>query len=318
MSHPACLTTQRPSAQWKVGPAGEARGFIDSGNLRELWFHTGTNCNLRCPFCLEGSKPGDQRLEAPSLDELRPFMNEAIALGVAQLSFTGGEPFVVPDFLDILTHAASLRPCLVLTNGTQPLLNKLNQLAALRSQPHPIRFRISLDSTDAQVHDAGRGEGNFRRSIQAAQRLLAAGFPVSIARQRTKGEPVETVDTRYREVLLRSALPPSLPIVSFPDFLRPFATGHSPVITETCMTTYHSPESLENFMCSYSRMVIKQNGAMRVYACTLVDDDPDYDLGGTLAATMETRIMLKHQRCFACFAHGASCSERSTITEAVT
>jgi len=56
-------------------------------------------------------------------------------------------------------------------------------------------------------------------------------------------------------------------------------------------------------------MVVKSNGRMRVYACTLVDDDEDYDLGDTLAESLKPRIRLKHHRCYACFAFGASCSE---------
>jgi len=52
-----------------------------------------------------------------------------------------------------------------------------------------------------------------------------------------------------------------------------------------------------------------ENGRMRVYACTLVDDDEDYDLGSTLSESMKIRIMLKHHRCYSCFGQGASCSE---------
>ena len=48
---------------------------------------------------------------------------------------------------------------------------------------------------------------------------------------------------------------------------------------------------------------------MRVYACTLVDDDESYDLGGTLEESMTKRVMLHHHRCYSCFAFGSSCSE---------
>ena len=41
---------------WYRTPNGDPRGYIESAVLRELWFHTGTACNLACPFCLEGSK----------------------------------------------------------------------------------------------------------------------------------------------------------------------------------------------------------------------------------------------------------------------
>jgi hypothetical protein len=40
-----------------------------------------------------------------------------------------------------------------------------------------------------------------------------------------------------------------------------------------------------------------------------VDDDEDYDLGGTLSESMRVRVMLRHHRCFSCFAAGTSCSE---------
>jgi hypothetical protein len=53
---------------------------------------------------------------------------------------------------------------------------------------------------------------------------------------------------------------------------------------------------------------VKRDDQVRVYACTLVDDDPQYDLGGTLAESMDERIMLRHHRCFSCYRFGASCS----------
>ncbi|MDG2315619.1 MAG: radical SAM protein, partial [Gammaproteobacteria bacterium] len=48
---------------------------------------------------------------------------------------------------------------------------------------------------------------------------------------------------------------------------------------------------------------------MRVYACTLVDDDKSYDLGHNLKESMKKRIMMRHHRCYSCFAFGSSCSE---------
>ena len=75
------------------------------------------------------------------------------------------------------------------------------------------------------------------------------------------------------------------------------------------MTTYHTEETRARFMCSFSKMIVKKDGRCGVYACTLVDDSPYYDLGSSLAETAKTRVLLGHPRCFACFAGGASCSE---------
>ena len=294
---------------WLFTPGGDSRGYIQPEELAELWFHTGTTCNLRCPFCLEGSKPGDNRINPLAFEDARPFIDEAMGMGVKQLSFTGGEPFVVDDFVRILSYAVDRRPCLVLTNGTAPLLNRLKDVLPLLDKPNPLKFRISIDYPDVARHDAGRGPGNFRRALQTVGRLYRSGFDVSIARQREKDEDVHAVDAEFQPLLASVGVPSSVNIVSFPDFMTPGSVASVPEITEDCMTRYHTEESRSAFMCSYSKLVLKRDGRVRVYACTLVDDDEDYDLGGTLAESMVPRVMLKHHRCYSCFAYGASCSE---------
>jgi len=301
------MSAQRESLHFTA--AGDPRGYIDPHALREVWFHTGTACNLACPFCLEGSKPGDSRLGRITLAEAAPFIDEAVVLGVEQFSFTGGEPFIVKDFVNILRYASQFKPCLVLTNGTAPLLKRLAQIAPLREQPQPIAFRVSIDYPDRARHDAGRGAGTFEQSWAALAKLHALGFRVSIARQMEKGENAAAVAAAYGDLLEEHGLPRGTTLVAFPDFLLPRAHATVPAITENCMTIYQSEQTRRAFMCAFSKMIVKKNGRLRVYACTLVDDDPDYDLGGTLAESARKRIMLRHHRCYSCFKYGSSCSE---------
>lgn len=294
---------------WLNGPNLEKRGYIDAHALHELWFHTGTVCNLQCPFCLEGSSPTNHRIQMLSLADTAPFIEEAVKLGVKQFSFTGGEPFVVPEFPEILDLALQYRPCLVLTNGTEPLFENLPRVRAFLHAAHPLRFRVSIDYADERRHDGGRGQGNFRRAITTMRILEKEGFELSVARHRSNGEDLAKVDNSFREMFADHGLNEKMPIVSFPEFFRPNTPGRTPVITEDCMTEHHTAESRAQFMCAYSRMVVKKNGRCGVYACTLVDDDPDYDLGDTLSDSLRARVMLRHHRCFSCFACGASCSD---------
>ena len=302
--------------EWLFTPNGDPRGYIQPQSLRELWFHTGTLCNLRCPFCLEGSKPGDSRIEQITCAEATPFIEEAVSLGVEQFSFTGGEPFVNKDLVPILRQALAVRPCLVLTNATEPLLNRMQEVIGLREMPYPLHFRVSLDYPDPGRHDAGRGKGNFNMALKTMAHLHQNGFSVSIARQETPDENTEAVNAAYRPHLQRAGLPTDLHIISFPDFMPPGAIAHVPHITDHCMTEYKDEASRAAFMCHYSKMVLKKHGRVRVYACTLVDDDTDYDLAGTLTEAMKVRVMLKHHRCYSCFACGASCSEPNAGKEA--
>ena len=294
---------------WFTTSNGSARGYIQPNLLRELWFHTGTNCNLRCPFCLEGSKPGDDRIGFITFEEAKSFMEEALDLGVKKFSFTGGEPFLNPDMVKILDFALNHCPCLVLTNGTEPIMNRIHELMPLHDKANSLNFRISLDHPDAEEHDLCRGRGNFQKSLTTLGRLYKIGFGVSIARLIQPGEDVNSVDEAYRPFFKSVELPENLTIISFPDFSPPGSIPNVPEITDKCMTTYLDEEKRNKFMCNFSKMVVKKNGRVGVYACTLVDDDPDYDLGKTLTESMKIRVMLKHHRCYSCFAHGSTCSE---------
>ena len=208
-----------------------------------------------------------------------------------------------------LEYAAGLRPCLVLTNGTDAVLKRLHQIVNLKDTPSPISFRVSIDYVDESLHDEGRGQGNFRMSLESIRLLSEMDFGVSVARQRLDNEDTAAVDNALRALFSKHGIGHEVRIVSFPDFGIPGETREVPDITEDCMTRYHTADSRAGFMCAFSKMIVKQAGNMRVYACTLVDDDTSYDLGEDLEAALSRRIHLHHHRCYSCFAHGASCSE---------
>src|SRR5690606_11362469 len=166
-----------------------------------------------CPFCLEGSKPGDDRLQLMTLADVKPFIDEAVELGVESFSFTGGEPFVARDMHNILAYGSRHRPCLVLTNGTAPLYQRLQQIAPLAQAPHPIRFRISIDYPDPERHEADRGEGTFEESFITMKALHELGFGWSLARQWQPDEDTAAVEEGFRAHLRRYGLPDDLHLV---------------------------------------------------------------------------------------------------------
>lgn len=294
---------------WFFSSKGEKRGYIQPQLLHELWFHTGTSCNLHCPFCLEGSKPGDDRLQFLTLDDTKRFIDEAVEMGVEKFSFTGGEPFVNPHFIDILNYALNFKPCLVLTNATEPLMNQFARIMPLNDKPYPLNFRVSLDHPDLEKHDESRGKGNFKKALDTLGRLHRKGFGVSIARLMLAGEDIAAVDKAYTPFFDKAGVPHDITIIKFPDFHKPGSLPEVPEITEGCMTNYLTEAQRNGFMCNFSKMIVKRDGKCGVYACTLVDDDSNYNLGRTLKEAMSERVILKHHRCYSCFSFGASCSE---------
>ncbi len=185
----------------------------------------------------------------------------------------------------------------------------MGEILPLRGQPNSLNFRVSLDHPDPAKHDESRGKGNFRKALDTLGRLHREGFGVSIARHMLPGEDSDAVDRAYAPYFETAGVPADLTIIKFPEFHLPGSLPQVAEITESCMTRYLSAERRAEFMCNFSKMIVRKNGQCGVYACTLVDDVENYDLGKTLHEAMEQRILLGHHRCYSCFAGGASCSE---------
>lgn len=266
--------------------------------FRELWIHTGTACNLSCPFCHEGSKPGDTRLQAPSSAELAPMLEEAAARGVARFAFTGGEPLILKGIHQVLRHALSLRPVLVLTNGTAPFIRRSHQLAELATAPHDLSFRVSIDYPDEARHDAGRGLKNFRKALEGLRLLHMAGFAVGITRMSTPGEDPGAVDAAFRQLLRKQRLPHDLPIVALPELGMP-GTGAS-----THPTCWPGTNRAVSPACMVSRMLLLRDGVLRFHACPLTDDAARFDAGPSLDTALQAQFVPDHARCAQCLSGG--------------
>src|SRR6267378_8639383 len=87
--------------------------------LSALWFVlTGTLCNLRCTHCLNASGPDEPWLAPLDGAVVRRALAEAEALGVREVYFTGGEPFLHREIVPLLEASLSMAATTVLTNGT--------------------------------------------------------------------------------------------------------------------------------------------------------------------------------------------------------
>src|SRR2546423_14437512 len=87
-----------------VTAAGEPRAQVALRALDTLWFNTGTLCNLACHNCYIESSPKNDRLAYLSAAEVSAYLDEiaAVGLGTGLIGFTGGEPFMNPEFAAML------------------------------------------------------------------------------------------------------------------------------------------------------------------------------------------------------------------------
>src|SRR5262245_22850370 len=173
--------------------------------LDALWLQVaGTVCNLTCTHCFVTCGPHEERHAMMSRAEVAAGVSEALALGVREVYFTGGEPFLNPEIEAIVEDTLALAPVTVLTNGTLLPERRVEWLAALtRSARYSLELRVSLDGTDAASHDAFRGPGAWLRTLAGLRSLARAGLlPIVTLTQPDGADPVE-IAARCVEMLRR-------------------------------------------------------------------------------------------------------------------
>jgi hypothetical protein len=110
-------------------------------------------------------------------------VKQAAQLGFQSIGVTGGEPFLHPELWTLLPEMADILPVIVLSNGT--MFHRTQNQSNLTGLCHPnLQIQISIDSSTPEVHDRFRGEGSFRRAVQAIPILRQHGIAVRISSTR--------------------------------------------------------------------------------------------------------------------------------------
>ena len=94
-----------------VTAKGEKRARVALHELRTLWINTGSLCNITCRNCYIESSPENDRLAYITRAETTAYLDEIVRdrWPVTEIGFTGGEPFMNPDFIEMLGDASSAR-----------------------------------------------------------------------------------------------------------------------------------------------------------------------------------------------------------------
>ncbi len=133
-------------------------------------------CNLQCVHCYASADASAAPNEL-SYDEGCALLDELKAYGVPAVLFSGGEPLVREDTLDLIAYARQIGlPCTLSTNG---LL--IDDLTAGRLAALGVKYvGISLDGI-GKTHDKLRGQrGAFERTLAAIRRCQRHGLKVGV------------------------------------------------------------------------------------------------------------------------------------------
>ncbi len=145
--------------------------------IKTIFFHVTKACNLRCKYCyFSANKPLANELRT---EEFPPIWKDIVSLRPEKVVFTGGEPLLRDDILELLD---SLREAdkehhilrCINSNGSFVTAQLAQELVGLADE-----VRISLDALQ-EKNDYLRGKGNFASALRSAALYKSVGFDPKI------------------------------------------------------------------------------------------------------------------------------------------
>jgi uncharacterized radical SAM superfamily Fe-S cluster-containing enzyme len=299
---------------------GEPRANVSLERLKTLWFNTGTLCNIACRNCYIESGPTNDRLVYLTRDEVTAYLDEIErdALQTDEIAFTGGEPFMNPDLIDMLEDCLKRGfRILVLTNAMRPMQRSRTKLLELNNRlGSNLTIRVSLDHFTQERHEDERGPGTFKPTLDGLIWLARSGFKVTVAGRTMWGDDLRAERQGYAQLFAAHTVPidanDPAQLVLFPEM---DARVDVPEITAACWNILG--KSPADVMCAHSRMVVKRKDAQHpvVVACTLLPYDERFELGSTLTEAAKP-IPMNHPHCARfCVLGGGACSSNGSSHE---
>jgi len=134
-------------------------------------------CSLRCPYCSNPLEL-DRRSSELSTDEWKRLIDEAAALGVLHIYFSGGEPMLRRDIAELVAHAhdAGLYTNMITSGvGFQPAVLDAVAEAGLD------HIQLSVQAVNAQTCDRVAGyDGALQRKHAVAADIARLGLRLTV------------------------------------------------------------------------------------------------------------------------------------------
>jgi len=145
----------------------------------DIYLHMTNNCNLKCPYCYNKTDR-ETKIQLEKIGMVAPTMNteeykhligRIIDCGVKRILFTGGEPLMRPDVLELIEFARSKSDTVILEMLTNAIL--ITDQVAEKLCTYMNTVTISLDGHEKHMHDYYRGKNTFEPTVRGIRRLVA-------------------------------------------------------------------------------------------------------------------------------------------------
>jgi len=141
-------------------------------------FEVTERCNLSCVHCYINQPASGQVACAKELttEQVKRILDQAADAGCLYLTFTGGEPLLRPDFMEIYLHARKRGIIAsIFTNSTMVTPQIADGLAEVR----PLFIEITLYGATRETYEkVTRVPGSYERCLKGLELLKERGLPL--------------------------------------------------------------------------------------------------------------------------------------------
>jgi 12,18-didecarboxysiroheme deacetylase len=145
-------------------------------------------CNLKCVHCYAQAVDPSSQKDPISTEKAMEMIDDLAQFGAPVLLFSGGEPLVREDLVDLAKYAtAKGMRAVISTNGTLITKAKARELKEVGLS----YVGISIDGNE-EVHDKFRGvKGSYKKALQGVENCKAEGLKVDLRFTINKRNAVE-------------------------------------------------------------------------------------------------------------------------------
>jgi MoaA/NifB/PqqE/SkfB family radical SAM enzyme len=262
---------------------------LPENNGRALWEIT-QQCNYPCGYCIfsaeHGVIPGELKTEQV-FDTLKELKDQKFS----HIKWTGGEPFIRKDIMDILAKTSELGFVFdISTNGSLINEDKAKQLKEFGAK----MVHVSLDGHNREIQELARGKNTYSPTIRGIDHLVNAGNYVRIGTVIFKGnenylrDTIEAVANLGADEIIFSFMEPAgrlkgdktiistLPISEAKENLTSLARDYEGRINVNYSFT-ENPKSSESGFCPAVERFLFIDNLGRISPCTwVVEKFPEY------------------------------------------
>ncbi|MDX1477307.1 MAG: radical SAM/SPASM domain-containing protein [Saprospiraceae bacterium] len=132
-------------------------------------FEPTTACNLRCPECPSGLRAFTRETGNLKADFFRRTIDQVADRLMYLIFYFQGEPYINPDFLDMVAHARS-KGIYTITSTNGHFLD--DERARRTVEAGLDRLIISVDGTTQEVYEQYRREGSLEQVLAGARNIV--------------------------------------------------------------------------------------------------------------------------------------------------